>query len=220
MASGTSDISQLPVASNENLDLNQPVQNNEQNIKIDNYGEKLNEQMNGETIVPISNSDINGALHDGLREASIAGATQLSSRDIPMETSRITQDNNIQANFIPNQNSNSNLNQNSNSNLNLNQNVDYIGNEFTNNQILRTNEIKNNNESFMENIFQEMQIPILIMILYFIFQLPKVNSFFIYLPSLFKKDGNPNIGGYIVNSLIFGLLYYLVTKLFNYLSSL
>jgi hypothetical protein len=38
---------------------------------------------------------------NGLQQASITGATQLPSRDIPMTTSNLTHDMSIQPNFIP-----------------------------------------------------------------------------------------------------------------------
>ena len=35
---------------------------------------------------------------------------------------------------------------------------------------------------------------------------------FSFLPALFNKDGNPNLYGYVFNSIIFGLLYSLLIK--------
>jgi len=34
---------------------------------------------------------------------------------------------------------------------------------------------------------------------------------------LFNKDGNPNLTGYILNSLFFGILYYVISKTLNHL---
>ena len=69
----------------------------------------------------------------------------------------------------------------------------------------------------MDVLYDELQIPILIAVLYFTFQLPVVRkNLFKFLPSLFSKDGNPNLSGYITNSLIFGALYFGLTKGMKY----
>jgi hypothetical protein len=58
-----------------------------------------------------------------------------------------------------------------------------------------------------------MQIPILIGVLYFLFQLPVVRkNIFKYIPTLFHKDGNYNLSGYILNSVMFAGLYFIMTK--------
>ena len=65
----------------------------------------------------------------------------------------------------------------------------------------------------LEILYDEFQIPIIIGILYFIFQLPVVKSKFLtMLPSLYNLDGNPNLTGYVLNSLFFGVSYYVISK--------
>jgi len=59
----------------------------------------------------------------------------------------------------------------------------------------------------------------MIAVLYFVFQMPVFKkNLFKFLPMLFNKDGNPNISGYLVNSVSFGALSYLIMKSVNYLS--
>ena len=58
-----------------------------------------------------------------------------------------------------------------------------------------------------------MQLPIIIALLYFLFQLPAVkkhskNMF----PFLFKDDGNPNLNGFIFNSVMFASMVYVLLK--------
>ena len=60
-------------------------------------------------------------------------------------------------------------------------------------------------------------MPLLIAILYFLFQLPIFKKYlFIYLPMLCLNDGNINLYGFLFNSILFGFIYYM---LFNTLST-
>jgi len=75
-----------------------------------------------------------------------------------------------------------------------------------------------NSRDSLEILYDEFQIPIIIGLLYFIFQLPIVRSKVLaMLPSLFNKDGNPNLTGYIVNSLFFGISYYVISRVLTHL---
>ena len=70
-------------------------------------------------------------------------------------------------------------------------------------------------------IYDEFQTPILGMVLYFLMQLPYIQKLFIRnIPSLFNKDGFHTLPGYLVQSTIFGLTFYSLNSLSNYLSVL
>jgi hypothetical protein len=70
----------------------------------------------------------------------------------------------------------------------------------------------NKNDS-LDEIYDEMQSPLLLAVLYFLFQLPFFKKLlFKYFSILFSKDGNYNINGYLFTSILFGLLFYLLTK--------
>lgn len=65
----------------------------------------------------------------------------------------------------------------------------------------------------LEKIYDEIQIPILLSIIYFLFQLPVFRMFmFKILPFMFSSDGNSNIQGYFGFSIMFGLFYYIISK--------
>ncbi len=139
---------------------------------------------------------------NGLQQASVSGVTQLQSRDIPMNTSNLTHDVNIQPNFIPHPQSQNNTQ------------PDYIQNYQETNDIINdyNNSIKNNNS--LDDLYNEIQIPILLAVLYFLFQLPIFRKYlFTYFPILFSKDGNLNINGYLFMSALFGILFYLINKI-------
>ena len=140
---------------------------------------------------------------NGLQQASSAGLTMLPSRDIPQTQSHLTQDQHMQPNYVPQER----------------QNTDYITDHQTNEEIIRRHAQKEESTNSLDQFYNTLQTPILIAILYFMFQLPVVRkNIFKFMPSLFSKDGNPNLMGYIINSAIFATLYFSLTKGIHYFS--
>lgn len=139
----------------------------------------------------------------GLQHASVNGATQLPSRDIPMNTNHISTDAHVQPNYIPPPVDH----------------VDYIQNyEQTSDMIDEYNRNVNKGNA-VDELYDELQTPILLAVLYFMFQLPIFRKYlFNYFPILFSKDGNLNINGFMFNSILFGLLYYFLNKVTLYTS--
>ena len=139
----------------------------------------------------------------GLQQASAAGLTVLPSRDIPQTQSHLTQDKHMQPNYVPQEQ----------------HNTDYITEHQTNEDIIRKYNNKEQHATNLDDFYNTIQTPVLIAILYFLFQLPVVRkNVFKFLPSLFSKDGNPNLSGYVVNSAIFAALYFSLTKGIRYFS--
>ena len=140
----------------------------------------------------------------GLQNASLNGGTQLPSRDIPMNTNNITTDPNIQPNYVPHPQ----------------QNMDYIrNNEQTSDMVDNYNKNMRTTNS-LDDMYNEIQVPLLLAVLYFLFQLPFFRKFlFSYFPILFSTDGNMNINGFLFTSILFGLLYYLLNKITNHFSA-
>jgi hypothetical protein len=129
----------------------------------------------------------------GLQHASISGATQLPSRDIPMNTNNISTDPYVQPNYVPPPQDN----------------TDYIKNyEQTSDMVnART-------QDSLDDMYNEIQTPLLLAVIYFLFQLPFFRKFlFGYFPVLFSNDGNMNINGFMFTSALFGLLFYLTNKI-------
>ena len=138
---------------------------------------------------------------NGLQQASISGATQLPSRDIPMNTTSISNDAQVQPNYVPL----------------AERQMDYIKDyEQTNDMIDNYNRNVNRNNS-LDDMYNEIQTPLLLAVLYFLFQLPFFKRFlFGYFPVLFSNDGNYNINGFLFTSILFGLLFYLLNKITNH----
>lgn len=202
---GTTEISNLPLSpqtpTNNKIDLPDNIKLPD-NVKIPNYIQTEETQSNND---PAVQQKAYNQLVSGLQQANVAGALNLPSRDIPQETLGISQDEQIKPNFIPNEQ----------------QNIDYISNHDTAQDIIRNNMNEQRNIDSLERLYEEFQIPILLSVMYFIYQLPAVR---IYLhkiiPSLFNKDGNPNLYGYVFNSILFGLMYYLMLKVIKHFTEI
>ena len=132
----------------------------------------------------------------GIQQATASGALNLPSRDIPTNTVHFS-DEQTKPNFVPQQPDQ----------------PDYIHNNDTEQEILARRMKGQNSRDSLEILYDEFQIPIIICLMYFIFQLPIVKSKVLsVLPSLFNKDGNPNLSGYVFNSMFFGISYYVISK--------
>ena len=139
----------------------------------------------------------------GLQQASATGATQLPSRNIPQMTAPLTQDPIVQPNYIPEPPI-------------ATRSRDYIQeSEYqTNEEILRKYSRTANRENQLDEMYSEIQNPLLLAVLYFLFQLPFFRKLlFRYFPALFHKDGNFNLSGFVFSSILFGLVYYLLEKI-------
>ena len=137
-----------------------------------------------------------------LQKATLSGQTNLPDRNIPTTTTNLTTDENIQQEHIPKPS------------------VQFdIENNTTSEDILDHNKKLEKNTSIIENYYQEFHEPILIAVLYFLFQLPIFQKYlYKIIPSLFKSDGNPNVFGYLINSIVFGISFYFIIKGLNYFS--
>ena len=131
-------------------------------------------------------------------------STDLPSRDIPMNTEHITHDNTVRPNYVPESNA-----------------PDYIQDEESFQEMIDMNK-KQNREMFEINeLYDELTTPILVMSLYFIFQLPFLKKLMLkHAPSLFTNDNNLSLPGYILKTILFGGSFYGLTKLIRYVSEL
>jgi len=136
----------------------------------------------------------------GIQQASMSGATQLPSRDIPMTTGQLTQDAQVQPNYVPPPSHRDYINEND----------DDIKNYY------RAERTQNS----LDAMYDEVQTPILLAILYFIFQLPVFKrTLSRYLPFLCHNDGNYNINGFLFTCALYGFVYYAIMKALKQFSS-
>ena len=135
----------------------------------------------------------------GLQQASATGITQLPSRDIPMTSAAHSTDPQVQPNYIPPPPEN---------------NIDYIRNFEHTSDMVHNYDKNMANQDSIDAMYNEIQTPLLLVVLYFLFQMPffkKIlyNNF----AALFSKDGNLNIYGLMFTSSLFGLLFYILNKI-------
>ena len=138
-----------------------------------------------------------------LQQASSQGATNLPSRDIPSNPLQVNNDVEIKPNYVPPPPTHE----------------DYINNMQTPEHLIQENNRVQNNIDSLELLYGEFQLPLLICILYFLFQLPifkKNLKKFIMI--FFGNDGNPNLYGYFFNSALFATMFYILLKLINRLN--
>jgi hypothetical protein len=189
MASGTTNIDDLPSETKGNISLEtieKPVQ---QSNQVSSHNQ-------------LSQDDINKII-TGIQTASQHNLTTLPSRDIPMNTFTQVTDNQIQPNYIPENK------------------TDYIKNEDNAQSIYEKHLAKEKNKIKQDEIYDQLQTPLMISILFLIFQLPIFNkTLFKYLPSLFLKDGSTGSNGHLFKSVLFGGVYFFIMKLINYLSDI
>lgn len=161
-------------------------QNNSSNNNMNNANSNNSVTLDQSTITQIVN---------GLQQATITGATKLPSRDIPMTTNGLTQDPYIQPNYVPPSIGNY---------IDTKQHTNDIINDYTRYQ---------QNNHTLDDMYTEIQTPLLLAILFFLFQLPFFKrNLFLYFPVLFSADGNMNFNGYVFNSILFGLIFYMLNK--------
>jgi hypothetical protein len=136
---------------------------------------------------------------NGLQQATISGATQLPSRDIPMTTTGHSNDPQVQPNYVPPPPP---------------QSIDYIKNYEQSSDMINEYNRNSQRQNTLDDTYNEIQTPLLLAVLYFLFQLPFFRKFlYSYFPVLFSNDGNLNINGFLFTSLLFGLLFYTLNKL-------
>lgn len=161
-------------------------------------------------------SNIMNEMISGLQRASASGMTNLPSRDIPMNTSNIMNDAQINTNFIPNPQAQAHaqghqINQyGPRSTMSSNNYIEEHEQDMTSEEKYRKSQFVN---SHAENIYKLIQIPVIVGILYFAFQLPVTRKYVCkFIPSVFNSDGNYNISGLIFMSALFAGSFFGLSK--------
>ena len=140
----------------------------------------------------------------GLQQANQNGLTDLASRDIPMTTNQITADNQVRPNFVP---------ESTTSN--------YIEDDSTFESIGKQNKQAKKQQDSLDSLYEELQTPIFVMVLFFLFQLPYFQKVLVrFAPSLFNVDGRIGLTGLLSKTILFGISYYSITKLTTHLSQI
>jgi hypothetical protein len=189
--SDTTNLADLP--SDPTIQQNISSMNNTENIVLE-----TNDVQNNNP--ELAQQKIMNEFVSGIQQASASGATSLPSRDIPKKTVQFN-DEQTQPNYVPQPNPK--------------EEYDYIQNNSSEDEILYRRQ--NQSKDSLEVLYEEFQIPIIIGLLFFIFQLPVVKSRYLsLLPSLHNSDGNPKLTGFVINSFFFAICFYVIHKSFVY----
>jgi hypothetical protein len=145
-----------------------------------------------------SNMNVNEFV-TGLQRATSSGLTALPIRDVPRNTESVVSDEQTVPNYIPRDP------------------VDYIRDHHENTRSFMDHRVRSANQSeSLDVIYDTLQVPILLAILYFTFQLPVMRKYLLlYLPSIFNKDGNHNLSGLLFVSVLFSCTYYGINFVLN-----
>jgi len=133
---------------------------------------------------------------------------RLPSRDIPMDQSGYQQDEEIQPNYIPRAKLTS----------------DYVKDyEDVTNTSIRQHENRKAKTSMVDRILSDLQTPIVVALIFFIFQMPMMTTMlyrnFSFL-SVYNPDGNVNFYGMILKSVLFGSVFYSLQNTIQYLTDI
>ena len=152
--------------------------------------------------VPISNQ----LSEQDIAQLNSMQQQRLPSRDIQQDTTAYSQDEQIQPSYIP-----------------KHKDIDdYVrDHEKTTEKTLREHEEKKRRRNTIENIITDIQTPVFIAVLYFIFQMPIINLLifkrFSFL-SIYNDDGNFNFNGLLLKSILLGALYYAMVQFTTFIS--
>jgi len=192
---------QLAVA--ENVKINSEVDMRRMEEERRHMITQTNNNNNNSMQANIASNDMNQFI-SGIQQASSQGMLNMPSRDIPQVVSQVAMDTQARSNFIP-----------------QTSNHDYIGQTMSNDEIIKYHQTKQKQENSVDVIYEELQTPVLISILFFIFQLPLIRKqIFKFFPTLLKSDGNPSLGGYLYSSLLFGTGFYVLNKIMKHFSEI
>jgi hypothetical protein len=147
----------------------------------------------------------------GVQRASANGMTMMPTRDIPMNPNSFTHDDQARPNYVPQPKTVHFQDGGSGGG-----GGDYIRDHTSMESIVRANARQSNQLDTIEAIYNDLQMPILLGILYFIFQMPIFRAQLLhFLPSLFGEDGNFKMIGLTATSVMFAGTFFVIMKIFN-----
>jgi hypothetical protein len=145
---------------------------------------------------------------NGIQQSGGATLGQLPSRNIPMNTMEIQQDPATRPNYIPQ----------------APPTRDYIT-EYENRRQIAAEYIdgygaaapkKNANTPPAKSIYDDLYLPILVAILFFIFNMPTLSAvLYKYARFLHTEDGNLGVAGVVLKSAVFGTIVYAINIFIN-----
>lgn len=199
--SSATNISSLPTdpAGGGSVGGNIQITATEENKIVSNTNPTQEPSLQKESGIELSQSTI-AELVSGIQKMAKTKSTDLPTRDIPNNESRIAADVEVTANYVP-----------------KTENTDYIKDYQTVENIIREQESTVEKQLAIEDIYEELQTPIIAMIIYFLFQLPAFKKYERKLiPGLFGEDFNINTYGILFNSILIALIIFILRRVVKY----
>ena len=183
--SSSTKLSELPAGNNISMDINERVPEN--TIVQAPVQPPIAAPQHQQYAM---SNDMVSEIVNGVRASK--DATSLPSRDIPMDTTQLTNDQHMQPSYLPDEHGSDYIKQYDDFTTLAQQQKDIV-----------------DKDSQMESLYQSLQLPLLVGVLFFLFQLPFMRKqLFVRVPSLFLRDGQPKISGFLVlTSLFVGATY-------------
>jgi len=177
-----------------------------QNIKMETTAYR-NDMDTRPTVPPVADPKQMTEMVSSLQNASKQGLTSLAE-DIPKQTTHLTQDTQSVVDAIPEPAQNANATP-----------IDYIQNFATQEEISQQLSKQENKKDTLEYILEELKIPLLVAITYFLFQSKPFHKFILSkFPSLFNDTGGFTSNGVLAISAFFGVIYYTSFKTLKHFS--
>lgn len=127
----------------------------------------------------------------------------LQNRDIPQNTQQFNSQDQIRPNYVPEEKE------------------DYIDNDETLFSMMQKNRQDENKKDKMDMLYDELQMPLLVMVLFFAFQMPFFKKTITkQFPNLLQSDGNYTLGGYALSTILFGGAFYGIKRSVDYLTEM
>jgi hypothetical protein len=166
------------------------------------YSPNIGVEQQGPAHVP---GNVMNEVMKGVQRASANGMTMMPTRDIPMNPNSFTHDDQARPNYVPQPKFDED-----------GSGVDYIKDYTSMESIVRANARESNQLDTLEAIYYDIQMPILVGVMYFIFQMPIFRAQLLhFLPSLFGEDGNFKMIGLTATSAMFAGIFFVIMKLLN-----
>lgn len=184
---GTTNIFDLEIDKQTVVQQQQQQQPHQQQQQHPQQQQQNNNYMDPSTINELVN---------GIEQLRQSGLTSIPTRDIPNHTERNVIDQETLSTYVPQTKRDKAQAQP------LNDEDDY---DDANQGSMKVKSFS------IEGVYEDIQMPIFVGILYFLFQLPIFKKYlFYFFPNLIGLDGNYNLAGYSFTSILFALLYYLI----------
>ena len=172
------------------------------NIKMETTAYK-NDLDKMPSVPPIADTKQMNSMVTEIQNAAKQGLTRLSE-DIPQQTAQVLNDPQTIPNAIPDE-------------VATTTPIDYIKNTATQQEVQNEINKQKNRHTTVETILEEMKFPLLIALLYYVFQTKCIKKMMTQqFPSLLNNMGGYSTNGQFIVSTLFAIAVYSIFKLANY----